>query len=600
MARLEKLKQCASIQDFAQLLGFKPKALAYILYELTEAQKYTLFTIPKKAGGTREIMAPVPQLKLAQKRLADILYDCVDELSAETKRKPLAHGFRRKLSIATNAHVHRGARYVFNIDLQDFFPSFNFGRVRGYFIKNKDFALHPTVATLIAQLACHDNQLPQGSPCSPIISNLIGHILDVHLVQIAMKNGCSYSRYADDITFSTKLYDFPSQIAYEKGDGSAIWNVGDAVAKIVAKAQFKINPTKTRMQYRESRQVVTGLTVNRHANIRKEYYKHARAMCHSLVTTGAFHLPGTTQAGTISQLEGILGHITHIKDFSDHREDEQIEKKPLAPTKVYQHFLQYQRFYALKQPLLICEGKTDSIYLKCALKKLKKANPKLISPLPTAIPGYKITFHNYVQPNGHPTRTTKLLKLFGGSGGLKILMADYGRLFAKFGGPLPSHPVILVIDNDDGAKDIYSMLKQFQDKAKKADKSAVGGGAAISSTVDGMQPFYHVLHNLYVVPTPKATASTKTNIEKLFDPALLKVKIGGKTFNPENNQSGDSGEYGKAIFASFVQANQVHINFDGFQTLLTNIKLAFEDYDVRLITAIASAAKSASASVSPA
>jgi RNA-directed DNA polymerase len=79
--------------------------------------------------------------------------------------------------------------------------SFNFGRVRGFFISNNDFKLSPKVSTLIAQIACHQNELPQGSPCSPVITNLITHILDVRLTQQAKKYGCKYSRYVDDITF---------------------------------------------------------------------------------------------------------------------------------------------------------------------------------------------------------------------------------------------------------------------------------------------------------------------------------------------------------------------------------------------------------------
>ena len=100
--------------------------------------------------------------------------------------------------------MHVGSKYVLNIDLQDFFDSFNFGRVRGFFIKNRNFQLNPDVATVIAQIACYDNKLPQGSPCSPVITNLISHSLDIRLASLAKKYKCTYTRYADDITFSTR------------------------------------------------------------------------------------------------------------------------------------------------------------------------------------------------------------------------------------------------------------------------------------------------------------------------------------------------------------------------------------------------------------
>src|SRR5262249_16793586 len=136
--------------------------------------------------------------------------------AAKKLKDRVAHGFKRKRDIRSNARQHRHRRWVFNIDLEDFFPSINFGRVRGFFIKNRDFALHEEVATVIAQIACHDNSLPQGSPCSPVISNLVAHLLDMRLVKLASTNGCTYSRYADDLTFSTNKKEFPADVASPK------------------------------------------------------------------------------------------------------------------------------------------------------------------------------------------------------------------------------------------------------------------------------------------------------------------------------------------------------------------------------------------------
>jgi RNA-directed DNA polymerase len=92
---------------------------------------------------------------------------------------------------------------VLNLDLQNFFPSLHFGRVRGFFLNNNYFKLAEPVATILAQIACNDGALPQGSPCSPILSELLTHFLDMRLVRVAARNKCSYTRYADDITFST-------------------------------------------------------------------------------------------------------------------------------------------------------------------------------------------------------------------------------------------------------------------------------------------------------------------------------------------------------------------------------------------------------------
>ncbi len=263
MLQLQSLKAAVSLHDVAALLKFQAKALAFILYKKPVQAKYHSFEILKRGGGSRKINAPSADLMLLQRRLSDLLQDCVEEINQAKKRKDqLAHGFKRGRSIITNATKHRKRKYVLNIDLQDFFGTINFGRVRGFFLKERSFTLNPAVATVLAQIACHQNSLPQGSPCSPVISNLIGHVLDIHLGKLAFDTGCTYSRYADDITFSTNKQIFPSSIAKLVPDEKHNWEVGPKLQEIVNRAGFTINPRKTRMQYRTSRQDVTGLVVN--------------------------------------------------------------------------------------------------------------------------------------------------------------------------------------------------------------------------------------------------------------------------------------------------------------------------------------------------
>ena len=188
----------------------------------------------------RKIEAPAPELMLMQRRLSDLLQNCVEEINQSRNRKDqLAHGFKRKRSIITNATRHRMRRYVFNIDLQDFFPTINFGRVRGFFIKDANFMLDPKVATILAQIACHANGLPQGAPCSPVISNLIGHVLDIRLCRIAAANGCTYSRYADDLTFSTNKPQFPASIAKPSSINPHQWELGDVLADAITHCRVR-------------------------------------------------------------------------------------------------------------------------------------------------------------------------------------------------------------------------------------------------------------------------------------------------------------------------------------------------------------------------
>jgi hypothetical protein len=300
----------------------------------------TRFRNPRNtsAGGTRHIKAPEPRLALLQRRLARVLYDCLDELKKGTPptRRSLAHGFEKQRSIITNANLHKRRRYVLNLDLEDFFPSINFGRVRGFFLKDKHFSLQPKIATVLAQIACYENELPQGSPCSPVVSNLLGHLLDSRLARLAKIHKCTYSRYADDITFSTSRKDFPPELAFLPPGTTAEWHLGAELRTRIERSGFKINDKKTRMQIRGSRQITTGLIVNEKVNIRQEYWRAARQMCESLFSAGTYYkiVPATLAVGasddppvkveytTLNPLDGIMAHIYQVKEHSDTRESE--------------------------------------------------------------------------------------------------------------------------------------------------------------------------------------------------------------------------------------------------------------------------------------
>ena len=354
---MAKLQSAKTLDDVAKHLGYKPSSLAYLLYHLPIEDKYTEFKIPKRNGGLRKILAPVPKLKLLQRRLANLLYQALSDIDKlGPLRRPLSHGFAKNLSIITNAAVHKRRRFVLNLDLKDFFPSINFGRVRGILIKDKRFGLDPKVATIIAQIACHEDVLPQGSPCSPVLSNIVAHLLDIRLVRYAKTHKCTYSRYADDITFSTNSKVFPADIAAPIAGSENEWNLGIGLVKEIARAGFEINQSKTRIQFRGSRQVTTGLLVNEKPNIRPEYYRNARAMCCSLFNTGAYHriVPAALKGGNpgdpdikeemtnLAPLEGVLSHIHYVRDWVDSREAIEKKKKPTATRNLYNRFLFYK------------------------------------------------------------------------------------------------------------------------------------------------------------------------------------------------------------------------------------------------------------------
>jgi RNA-directed DNA polymerase len=151
--------------DVADLLEVSVKRLAFHLYKVPATKRYATFEVPKRSGGRRTISAPISALKILQRKLAHV-FSLIYEPKAAT------HGFVPARSIVTNAQRHIKAKFVLNVDLKDLFPSINFGRVRGLLMA-VPYGLYHGCATILAQLCCNDNALPQGAPTSPAVSNMI-------------------------------------------------------------------------------------------------------------------------------------------------------------------------------------------------------------------------------------------------------------------------------------------------------------------------------------------------------------------------------------------------------------------------------------------
>lgn len=562
VSKLHTLRDAKALEDVAKMLGFAPRGLSFVLYKLADSKKYTVFEVSKRGGGKRQIKAPEARLSLLQRRLASLLTECLEELKKATPpRRPLAHGFEKGRSIITNAQLHKSRRYVFNLDLVDFFPSINFGRVRGFFLKDKSFELKPPVATVLAQIACFENELPQGSPCSPVISNLIGHVLDGRLVRFAKAHKCTYSRYADDITFSTSRKEFPPEIAVPAA--GAAWQVSDGLRARIKDSGFEVNDKKTRMQFRGSRQVTTGLTVNEKVNIRREYLRAARHMCKALFDTGSYYrmVPATLAGGTIGDppvkevitslnpLGGMLAHIHQVKNVADLRDDVEKKKTPTATRSLYFRFLFYRNFVAHTMPLIVPEGKSDSVYLRAAIQYLTAFHPRLGEIVRGRLEA-KIRFMNF------STTVHDVMQLGHGTSEQLVLIRDYEKHLRVYSHAPLEHPVIVLFDNDDGAKSLFGYAKNR-------------GHSTIS--FDSTEAFYYLGYNLYLVKTPELGSGKKSCIEDLFPKALLETLVDGKTFD-SNKEHDEAGKYGKVVFAKrVVIPNAATIDFARFASLLNRI-----------------------------
>ncbi|OZI77660.1 retron Ec67 family RNA-directed DNA polymerase/endonuclease [Bordetella genomosp. 12] len=570
MTQLQKLKEAKNLHDVATLLNFKPNKLSYLLYIAEDEEKYKTFEIAKRSGGTRSIAAPDPRLKQLQRNLSVLLLNCLDELREKKLYKDdMAHGFLRKKGIVTNAVTHRAKRFVFNIDISDFFGSINFGRLRGFLIKDDRFELNPNVATILAQIACRNHTLPQGSPCSPVISNLIGHILDVRLAGLAAKNGCRYSRYADDITFSTNKKEFPQAIAMREPDSHA-WVVGAELEVVLSANNYSLNTKKTRMQYCDSRQTVTGLVVNRKVNVRSEYRRRVRAMVHRLFTTGQFAVPSTkvaaTAAGAVSseepgslpQLHGMLGFIDGVDQYNIRKHGLRLEELS-EKEKTYRKFLLYKDFFLAERPVVLCEGKTDIIYLKNAVRQLAAKYPKLGEQTGENKFQHNVRFYKFADSS-----TGRILGLSGGGGDFQ----KFAHAYLSEVGQFPTHPiaglkhpVIIMMDNDSGANAVCSY-------ALKRTKISVDRGG----------DFFRLGENLYLVLTPFLHGEKPSTIEDFFDDAVKLRTVEGKAFDPGDEH--DTGtHYGKAIFAKeVVEKYADEIDFNAFRGILSRIEGVMSDY----------------------
>lgn len=610
VSRLKQLRQAQTLHDLATLLDYEAKGLSYIIYKIEPEYKYRSFRIAKKSGGVREILAPTDKLKKLQKSLAKLLSDCLEEIDGKGEApQSLSHGFKRGHTIATNADRHKKKRFVFNVDLADFFPSINFGRVRGFFIKNHHFKLAPKVATLIAQISCHNNALPQGSPCSPIISNLIAHIMDVHLVKLSKKYNCTYSRYADDLTFSTNQKNFPRAIAYKKILSNGRWMPGKKLIENIQHAGFSLNTKKTRMQCQNSRQLVTGITVNRHVNTKSEFYRYARSMCDSLFNKGQYTIPNfaksylrkswlkqiafkimslfnlSSYTATVSlavdleekegltsdlnRIHGILDFIYQTKRYRFRKRGipEEIRNKKIEHIpeikgikKLYRDFLFFKFFYALNKPIIFCEGITDSTYLKCALRRLASKHPVLAFENKGKIQ-LNISFLNKTE------HTMEVLDLAPGIGGIKYFVKEYHRSIQRYKCAGKLQPVIVLVDNDTEAKGLFSEIKTLT-RAKE--------------DISGDADFYHIVDNLYVIAIPKIE-NKETIIEDYFDSETKALEIGGKKLSTSNGKLDGLDAYSKAWFAEkVVAANQKTIDFSSFDPIFIRINRAIAHYTTRL------------------
>ncbi|MBL7921661.1 MAG: RNA-directed DNA polymerase [Bacteroidia bacterium] len=266
----KKLPVIFSRTNLALSIGIPRSHLEFLL--ANREMKYKFYKLRKKHGGYRWISSPEKELKYIQGWIKVNIFDNIEI-------HPAACGFSKGTSIKKNATAHQKQDLILNIDLYRFFDSITENRVFG--ILNW-LGYHKNIAIDMAKLLCYQptdkyfeevakegifsksildqkpSILPQGSPASPVISNLLSYKLDVRLSKMASKLGINYSRYADDITFSGERKNMVSL---------------NTVKKIITEEGFYINKDKIKYLAQNRRQDVTGIVVNKGLKINSKYKK---------------------------------------------------------------------------------------------------------------------------------------------------------------------------------------------------------------------------------------------------------------------------------------------------------------------------------------
>jgi len=297
--------------SLATAMGLSVNELRFLSFcrAVSKTSHYRRFYIAKKTGGQRLISAPMPRLKKAQ-------YWILNNIFAKAKTHGAAHGFLAQRSIVSNALPHVGADVVINLDLKDFFPTITYPRVKGVFQKLGYFE---AVATLLALLCTEpdideaqldgetwyvcsgDRFLPQGAPTSPAITNVLCHRLDCRLQGLATKLGFTYTRYADDLTFSAS------------GEGAKQVNkLKGLVYQIVQSEGFQVHPGKDKVMRKGSRKEVTGIIVNDKPGVDRKTLHRFRALLHQIEKNGTAGKTWGKGGDLLSAIEGYANFVAMV------------------------------------------------------------------------------------------------------------------------------------------------------------------------------------------------------------------------------------------------------------------------------------------------
>ncbi|MCL2567007.1 MAG: reverse transcriptase family protein [Alphaproteobacteria bacterium] len=463
---IEELKEAQTLQEISKFFNKTPKDLAYVLYKLTKEEKYFEFEIPKKSGGSRKIKAPIKIIEnietgivkktslllLLQQDLLKILNEIYPPENKKYLYKCVQGCLQgNKRGIINNAKIHSNKNYLVNIDIKNFFPSINFGRVRGVF-KANPYNFSDKSATVLAQIATCDNELPVGSPCSPIIANMVASHLDYDILKYIRdkKISVKYTRYVDDMSFSCNKEESLKHIFDIDSN-----KINQELLAIIEKNNFNIQEHKTRYSGKTKRQEVTGLVCNEKVNVKKEFYQKVRNMVHNFYYNNE-DIPENV-------IRGNLAFLFNVKKYNENKNNK--NDNHVLNNLLWKYNLgRVQKRINDGKIAVLVEGPTDVIYLKAAFAEYKKSKPQ--NTIPEIIfmnlfcgkrssGAYQINkFLSWITSN---IKKKEQERKFENKGKLEGIEKHLGILNTRF---------VIVVDNDDAGKSVENDYKNNKDSLK--------------------------------------------------------------------------------------------------------------------------------------
>jgi retron-type reverse transcriptase len=272
--------------DLAERLGCETIELRALAAKTSRL--YREIKMPRAGRAPRILHSPREPLRTVQRWILKHILQTYQPHTA-------AHGFVQGRSIVSNAATHTGASILVAVDIADFFRSIGWKRVRKGFEK---LGYPYSVAVILANLCTRAGCLPQGAATSPALSNLVCETLDRRLAGLARSRGFHYSRYADDMTFSSNDSRLPALLPF--------------IRQIVGEEGFEVRERKTRVARSGARQVVTGLVVNERVNLPRAHVRRLRAAAHRFATQGAAAVSLDARSPSADPERVLRGHLAYL------------------------------------------------------------------------------------------------------------------------------------------------------------------------------------------------------------------------------------------------------------------------------------------------